>query len=252
MTTFEAIQPEVAFGELVRIDLRNQSLDDTLQQIADLARRVIPGVDDVSVTVIDNGRPKTMVFSTPLAVQLDERQYESGFGPCLDAAATGMTIVLNHRLDLPLYPDFTRAALRAGISQTAAIALLVPHRTAGALNLYSAREAPFGAEEIVFAERFAGFAAFAVSNADHVDSAEELARQMQEAMRSRAVIEQAKGIVMGRYGLTADEAFRRLAKESQDTNTRLRDLARRIVVRTSASADVRVAKESSPADLLFG
>ena len=233
MTTFEAIQPEVAFGELARIDLRNQSLDDTLLQIARLARRVIPEVDDVSVTVINDGLPKTMVFTSPLAVQLDERQYESGFGPCLDAAATGMTIVLNHRLDVPLYPEFTRTALRAGISQTAAIALLVPHRTAGALNLYSARESPFRPEEIVFAERFAGFAAFAVSNADHVDSAEELARQLQEAMRSRAVIEQAKGIVMGRYGLTADEAFRRLAKESQDTNTRLRDLAARIVAHAS-------------------
>jgi GAF domain-containing protein len=233
MTTFEAIQPEVAFGDLAKIDLRNQSLGDTLQQIAELARRVVPGVDAVSITVINNGRPKTMVFSSPLAVQLDERQYESGFGPCLDAAATGMTIVLNHRVDVPLYPEFTRAALRSGIFQTAAIALLVPHRTAGALNLYSARDTAFQAEEIAFAERFAGFAAFAVSNADHVDTAEELGRQLQEAMRSRAVIEQAKGIVMARYGVTADEAFRRLAKESQDTNTRLRDLAGRLVARTS-------------------
>lgn len=234
MTTFEAVDPDAAFNELTTINLRDQSLDETLLQIAELARRVIPGVDDVSVTVITNGRPKTMVFTSPLAVQLDERQYESGFGPCLDAAATGMTIVLNHRLDSPLYPEFTRAALRSGVSQTAAIALLVPHRTAGALNLYSSRDAPFRESDIVFAERFASFAAFAVSNADHVDSAEELGRQLQEAMRSRAVIEQAKGIVMGRYGLTADEAFRRLAKESQDTNTRLRDLAARIVARASA------------------
>lgn len=229
MTTSEAIEPDAAFGELARIDLRDQSLTATLRQIAELAKRAIPGVDETSVTVINNGRAKTMVFTSPLAVQLDERQYSSGFGPCLDAAATGATIVLRHRDDRPLYPEFTRAALRAGITHTAAVALLVPHRAAGALNLYTAGPEPFTPAAITFAERFAGYAAVAVSNADHVDDAEELAHQLQEAMRSRAVIEQAKGILMGRHGLSADDAFRRLAKQSQDTNTRLRDLAARIV-----------------------
>jgi GAF domain-containing protein len=230
VTTAEALEPDAAVRELARINLAQQTLTDTLHQVAELAKRALPGVDEASVTVIDDrGRAKTVVFTSPLAVQLDERQYASGFGPCLDAAETGATIVLDHREDLPLYPEFTRAALRAAIRHTAAVALLVPHRTAGALNLYSGSEEPFTGDAIRFAERFASYAAFAVSNADHVDNAEVLARQLQEAIQSRAMIEQAKGIVMAHHGLSADDAFRRLAKQSQDTNTRLRDLAARIV-----------------------
>jgi transcriptional regulator with GAF, ATPase, and Fis domain len=229
MTTSEAVEPDAAFAQLAQINLSDQSLPETLRQIAELAKRMIDGVDETSITVTTQGRPKTMVFTNALAVQLDERQYESGFGPCLDAATTGATIVLNHRDDYPLYPEFTRAALRAGILHTAAVALVVPHRTAGALNLYAAGEEPFTRKAVTFAERFASYAAYAVSNADRIDNAEELARQLQEAMRSRAVIEQAKGIVMAHQGVSADDAFRRLAKQSQDTNTRLRELAARIV-----------------------
>lgn len=228
MSTFEAIEPDRAFVALAQINLGDRSLTDTLGEISELALRTIPEVDDVSITVIDKGRTKTMVFTSVLAIELDERQYDSGFGPCLDAAATGATIVLNHREDFPLYPAFTSAALRVGVNHTAAIALQVPHRTAGALNLYSRRDEPFSAEAVTFAERFASYAAYAVSNADRLDGIEELARQLQEAMHSRAIIEQAKGILMARHGISADDAFRRLARESQNTNTRLRELAARI------------------------
>lgn len=235
MTTSEAIEPELAFAALARINLSDQSLTDTLREIIELALQTVPEVDDVSITVIDKGRPKTMVFTSALAVELDERQYTSGFGPCLDSAATGATIVLDHREDFPLYPAFTSAALRSGINHTAAIALQVPHRTAGALNLYSRRDEPFSAEAVTFAERFASYAAYAVSNADRLDGIEELARQLQEAMRSRAIIEQAKGILMARHGISADEAFRRLARESQNTNIRLRELATRITADPGSS-----------------
>jgi transcriptional regulator with GAF, ATPase, and Fis domain len=228
MSTFEAIEPDRAFVALAQITLGDRPLTETLGEISALALRTIPEVDDVSITVIDKGRAKTMVFTSPLAIELDERQYDSGFGPCLDAAMTGATIVLHHREDFPLYPAFTSAALRVGVNHTAAIALQVPHRTAGALNLYSRRVEPFTAEAVTFAERFASYAAYAVSNADRLDGIEELARQLQEAMRSRAIIEQAKGILMARHGISADDAFRRLARESQNTNTRLRDLAERI------------------------
>lgn len=229
MTTFEALETDATFAELVRINLTDQSLTDTLRQIAELAKRAVPGIDESSITVIKDDRPKTMVFTSPIAVLLDERQYGSGFGPCLDAAMTGATIVLDHHDDLPLYPEFTRAALRAGILHTVAIPLQVPNRDSGALNLYAAGEEPISPDAVAFAERFASYAAYAVANADHVSDVEELARQLQEAMRSRATIEQAKGILMARHGLSADDAFRRLATISQNTNTRLRDLAARMV-----------------------
>ena len=161
-----------------------------------------------------------MVFTSPIAVLLDERQYGSGFGPCLDAAMTGATIVLNHHEDYPLYPAFTRAALRAGIYPHRAIPLLVPQPDAGALNLYAAGDEPISAG----GGRRSPNASPPMrptrsSNADRVSDVEELARQLQEAMRSRATIEQAKGILMARHGISADDAFRRLAPGSRRTPT---------------------------------
>jgi L-ascorbate metabolism protein UlaG (beta-lactamase superfamily) len=77
----ELFDPRTAFAELGRIMLGVQDLNQTLQRIADLARRTIPEIDEVSVTLVDGGQPKTVVFTGQLAVCLDERQYETANGP---------------------------------------------------------------------------------------------------------------------------------------------------------------------------
>ena len=82
----------VAFAELSRIMLTTQSLESTLRRIAELARDTVSGAVDVSVTMLEAGRPVTVVFTGELATYLDERQYEAGFGPCVEAALTGATI----------------------------------------------------------------------------------------------------------------------------------------------------------------
>ena len=91
----ELFDPRTAFAELGRIMLGAQDLNQTLQRIADLARKTIPEIDEVSVTLVDGGQPKTVVFTGQLAVHLDERQYETANGPCLDAAVSGETIVID-------------------------------------------------------------------------------------------------------------------------------------------------------------
>src|SRR5215213_9754435 len=83
-------------AELSRIALADDGLTAALRRITDIAQRTVPQADDVSVTLLDErGKGKTVAFSGQLAVQLDERQYENGFGPCLDAAATGQTVVVD-------------------------------------------------------------------------------------------------------------------------------------------------------------
>jgi GAF domain-containing protein len=229
----EVVEPTWAFAELAKISLGERSLAENLQQIADLARRALPGIDDTSITVLDGSRPRTIVFTSALAVHLDERQYTAGSGPCLDCAVTGTTIVLAHDNPDPIYAEFSRAARRSGVVHTVSVSLLVPHRHLGALNLYSSNPAPPSAETVALAERFAGYAAVAVANADHLHNAEEIARQMRTAMASRATIEQAKGVLMARHGYDADEAFAHLAKLSQHANRKLRDLAADIVAQAT-------------------
>jgi hypothetical protein len=89
--------PLRAFAELALIVVDAHPPEQTLRRVAELAKQTLGDVEDVSLTVIDNGRPRSVVFTGPLAVDLDERQYEDGFGPCLDAARSGQTIVVDSR-----------------------------------------------------------------------------------------------------------------------------------------------------------
>lgn len=109
-------------------------------------------------------------------------------------------------------------------------------RPVGALNLYSTDSGAFDDTAVDAARSFADHAAVAAANAGVHADAVELARNLQRALASRAVIDQAKGILMGRHRITADAAFRLLADRSQQTNRKLRDLAAELVAETSDGA----------------
>jgi GAF domain-containing protein len=234
-------EPLAAFAELSRIMLGEKSLDATLGQIAALACDTIPEIDEVSVTLVDRDKAKTVVFTGQLAMHLDERQYESGVGPCLDAALSGETVIIDVAED-GLYPDFARSARRAGVTHSVSIGLPVPQRVVGALNIYASSSHGLSEETIALAQAFASYAGVAVANAALYNHNAELADQMQTAMQSRAVIEQAKGILMARHGYDADQAFRSLSKMSQDSNRKLRDIAQSIV--DSRRSNKRVANSA--------
>jgi hypothetical protein len=87
-------EPLAAFAELSKIMLGDGSMNETLARIAALARETVPDTDEVSVTLVDHDKAKTVVFTGQLAMHLDERQYENGRGPCLDAALTGETVIV--------------------------------------------------------------------------------------------------------------------------------------------------------------
>jgi AmiR/NasT family two-component response regulator len=99
----------------------------------------------------------------------------------------------------------------------------------GALNVYATKPDAFDDDAIMIAQTFAGYAAVALANAHLYDTQATLAQHMQAAMEHRAVIEQAKGIIMAERRCTPDEAFQILTKLSQDTNRKLRDVATALV-----------------------
>jgi hypothetical protein len=117
--------PRAAFAELSNIMLGEQQLSQTLARVAELAKQAIPRAADVSITLLHDSEVATVVFTGPLASQLDERQYEAGFGPCVDAALSGTTIAIEDTADSPTYSDFGRLASRHGITQA------LEHRSAG-------------------------------------------------------------------------------------------------------------------------
>ncbi len=221
--------PMPAFAELARIAVDTVPLEQTLRGIAELAKQSLSGVEDVSLTMIDQGEPRSAVFTGPLAITLDERQYELGFGPCLDAARTGQTVVVDtESADTP-YREFARIAGRAGVRHIVSVGMPIAQRSIGGLNIYRTADGGFRPAFLEQAQVFAGYAAIAVNNVTSYAAAVSEAEQLREAMRTRAVIEQAKGMIMTREHCTPDEAFELLSRISQHRNIKLHDIAQSIV-----------------------
>jgi hypothetical protein len=118
---------------------------------------------------------------------------------------------------------------QAGARSSLSIGLPAQKTVTAALNLYARTPGAFDGDAISVGQRFAGYAAVALANAHLYDTKATLAAQMQAAMETLAVIEQAKGIIMGQRRCTAEEAFVILVKLSQDTNRKVRDVAAALV-----------------------
>ena len=225
----EPMDPTDAFAALGRIKLADTSVDDILRQVADLAKRAIPGAAEVSVTLVRRGDAYTAAFTGDLAVDLDESQYRNGHGPCLDAAAAAAVLSVPHMSAEGRWPDFAARARSAGCLSSLSVGLPVHEHVTGALNVYATELKAFDDDAVTLAQTFSGYAAVALANAHLYQAQAALAEQMQAAMASRAVIEQAKGILMGERRCSPDEAFHILTKLSQDTNRKLRDVAGALV-----------------------
>lgn len=227
-----------AYAELGRILLDRTPLTAVMQRVADLAKLTVPGADEASVTVVEGRRARSVAFTGTLAVHLDERQYKTGFGPCMDAALSGQVVRIDDTdAGSEAYPGYSEVARRAGVRTTLSIGLAVPHRAVGALNLYDLGGDPFDDSSVDAAQVLAGHAAIALANSLAVESTRELAEQLQRAMTSRAVIEQAKGVISARQGIDPEQAFTLLSRRSQDTNRKLAELATEVVAGASGGLD---------------
>ena len=224
------MQPQDAFSELGALVVGAQPLGEVLTRVAELAQACIPGADEVSVTLIEGGsNARSAAFTGQLAAALDERQYESGFGPCLDAAEAGQVVRINDTAKDDTYPDFAAIAARQGVRNSVSIGMPMPQRIVGGLNVYRFEDTPLDEDSVQLLEVFAGFAAIALANHSLYASAVAVSANLQTAMQSRAVIEQAKGVLMARLHCSAEEAFQHLATQSQHTNRKLRDIAADVV-----------------------
>jgi GAF domain-containing protein len=232
MPSSEVPQPASAaeaLERLGRLSLREQSMESLLQAVADLTKTVMPGNPETSVSLLVDDRPTTVVYSGQLAIDLDENQYDVGYGPCLHTGSTGeATEIADARVE-PRWRDYMRRAVQLGCLSSLSVPLPVSEGVSGALNVYARQPNAFDEGSRSIAVRFASYAAVAAGNLHAYRSARDRADNLQVALESRAVIDQAKGILMERSKLTADQAFQRLARTSMQTNRRVRDIADHLV-----------------------
>jgi GAF domain-containing protein len=206
------------------------TLQDTLQRVSELTGQAIGPADFVGITLPVEGGNRTAVFTDPASPEIDQAQYDTGEGPCLDALRTRQVHSVDSTREDGPWPAFRRAAADHGIGSTLSLPLIVDDRVVGAMNLYAPAEHAFVEDDRDAALQFAAQAAIVLANAQAYADAYELSARLGEAMQSRATIEQAKGILMGVNGCGPDRAFELLARTAQRKGLTVREMAWRTVV----------------------
>ena len=215
--------------DLARVVLVGRDLSEVLSDITSVARKAMPAVEAASITLIRGEKAFTAAYDGQMALDADELQYERGYGPCIDAGLSGQTMVIDDMTTEERWPDYARNAAAHGVGSSLSVPLPFQTATIGALNTYSTRPHAFGQDDLVLGQEVATWIALAVGNADAVARTSDELRNMHIAMKSRAVIDQAKGILMERYKINEDRAFAVLARASQTSNIKLRDVAQELI-----------------------
>lgn len=211
------------FADLARTLLAQGDVENTLQRIVELAVETLEGCDYAGISILKGTKGFTPAASDDVARAVDAVQYETGEGPCLDAIREHEVFQTDDLARETRWPRFaSRAHRETGVTSMLCFRLFVAGDTLGALNLYSKAPASFDERSRTVGVVFAAHAAMALSTAIHE-------AQMEEALQSRDLIGQAKGILMAREGINASEAFDMLRRASQRLNLKLRDVAGSVV-----------------------
>jgi transcriptional regulator with GAF, ATPase, and Fis domain len=196
----------------------------TLQRIVELAAVHLDGEVYASISLVRQRRQvDTPASSDERATRADQLQYEANQGPCLDAIWEQDTFQIDDMTTERRYPDWARrVAEETGIRSSLSLQLFTNEDSLGALNLYSPQPEGFDPETRGEGLAFAAQAAVALRSAKNE-------QHLRAAMATRNLIGQAQGILMERFKVTAEQAFTVLARVSQESNIKLRDVAQRLI-----------------------
>jgi GAF domain-containing protein len=215
---------------LLRLLAESPELDSFLTAIVRLAAKAVPAAAACGLTVCRDGQAFTAAGSDAFAAQIDEIQYESDQGPCLDAIRTGQAIKVDDLAGEARWELFRPRALAHGAVSSLSHPLAVSGQVVAALNLYATRRGAFGPTDRTLAETLAEHCTAALAVILRQAEQTLVQQQLDDAMRSRSVIDQAIGILMAQRRCTAGQAFEVLRQASQHRNRKLRQVAADIIV----------------------
>jgi transcriptional regulator with GAF, ATPase, and Fis domain len=217
----------------------HRTLEQGLVRVAEFAVRAIPGADGAGLTLLEADRPQTVVATDQFVAAVDDIQYGLAEGPCISAVAQGRTFSSGNLGGEQQWPRFGPRVGRLGVHSALSLPLLLPGQVLGALNVYAHDRDVFDEHAIGMGEAFSPQAAVSAHNAQLLDQAERLVAQLQQALTSRAEIDQALGVLMSRTGATAQEAFDKLRQLSQTQSVKLTEVAREILGQAVRKARAR-------------
>jgi transcriptional regulator with GAF, ATPase, and Fis domain len=213
-------------------------------QVAEFAADAIPSVDGAGVSLMDRGRDipilQTASATAVFVREIDSFQYnELHEGPCITCMRTRRATVSGSLGADRRWPRFGGRVARMGVHSALSLPLMVGERVIGAINCYAHSHDAFGEHAVLLGTQFADPAAVSIYNAELLAEARGRVEKLQEALDSRAVIDQAVGIIRSRSGLSTEAAFARLVQMSQNGNVKLRVVATRLVEESVRRAQAR-------------
>ena len=208
----------------------NYDLEAALSDLAESVTQVL-GLSGSGVTMADDaGRLCFVTAVNQSSGELERNQERHQSGPCRDAYDTGEVVrVTDVRLESTRWPEFSAVATSLKVAGVAGIPMRLADKIIGALNLYAPLPREWSDEAIAVAGVLADVATSYVVNASKLRQQEQLSEQLQQALKSRIVIEQAKGIVSQKNAVTIDQAYDVMRSHARNNNASLRTVAEAIV-----------------------
>lgn len=207
-------------AEFTRLLLTPYDVHTALGELADRVTEVL-GLAGSGVSLAHDGRLEFDTAYGPAVAEVERTQERAQVGPCVTAFKTGRVVAVadlskeSHR-----WPDYCEAAARVGISAVASLPMQLSEQqpAVGALNLYAEGPRDWSEDDLAAAAVMADMATSYLINAGHLDKQVKLAEQLQHALDTRVVIEQAKGVLVARHQFTPDRAFERIRRYARSNN----------------------------------
>lgn len=226
--------PDTIFDSLRRFAAAltgGYGIGDVLHNLTEEMTQVLD-LSGAGVTLVHDGRQRFVTAAIEAIAELERVQESSQRGPCIDAVAASQPVALSDidRGDAGRrWPDYTSAAQKSGIRAVAGIPMHADSEVIGAVNLYDSRPRAWTDEDLRIAGTFADIATGYLVHASAAQQQQRTAEQLQRALDTRLIIEQAKGVLANRHELSMDEAFGRLRTYARGNNKRIHDVAREVV-----------------------
>ena len=224
-------------SELARDLEAEPDLEAVMQRIVLAVVHELAGATAAAITLVDRGQVSSPVHSSELAVRVGTIESETGEGPCVDSSRDEITIRIDDLRQSSQWPLFADRAVDLGVLSMLSFQLFAGHDSMGALNVYSDTPGAFDSQDEETGLMLASHAALAMSARKKITG-------LRTAMDTRDLIGQAKGILMERYKIDGGRAFDLLARLSQHTNRKLRDVASDLVFTGELPSSAQLAKHS--------
>ena len=214
------------FAEISRVLLAEPDVQRTLEKMCELLVPTVDGCDHSVVTVVRDHELSSPASSDDVGPAVDAIQFEVGDGPCVESIREHQTVTTDDLVTETRWPRFSRRAVEAtGVRSMLAFRLFIGGDTMGSLNLYSKKPNAFSDESLAVGTIFAAHASVALRAAQ---SQENLSR-LRELIEARELVSQARGILMGRQGISSQAALDILTRGAERLKMELGEMARRVV-----------------------